>query len=409
MAREKFERTKPHVNIGTIGHVDHGKTTLTAAITATLALDGDSVAKAYGDIDGAPEERARGITINTAHVEYQTAERHYAHVDCPGHADYVKNMITGAAQMDGAILVVSAADGPMPQTREHILLGKQVGIPNIVVFLNKEDQVDDEELLELVEIEVRELLSSYDFPGDDLPVCPGSALQAIEAITANPEVKRGDNPWVDKIYTLMDAVDSYIPTPERDVEKTFLMAIEDVFSITGRGTVATGRIERGVVKVGGDVEVVGIRDTQTTTITGIEMFQKTLDEGFAGDNVGILLRGVTRDDIERGMCLAQPGTITPHTHFESEVYVLTKEEGGRHTPFFTGYRPQFYVRTTDVTGSITQFTADDGTVVEMVMPGDRIKMTAELIYPVAIEDGMRFAIREGGRTIGAGVVSKIVK
>ena len=409
MAREKFERTKPHVNIGTIGHVDHGKTTLTAAITATLALDGDSVAKAYGDIDGAPEERARGITINTAHVEYQTAERHYAHVDCPGHADYVKNMITGAAQMDGAILVVSAADGPMPQTREHILLGKQVGIPNIVVFLNKEDQVDDEELLELVEIEVRELLSSYDFPGDDLPVCPGSALQAIEAITANPEVKRGDNPWVDKIYTLMDAVDSYIPTPERDVEKTFLMAIEDVFSITGRGTVATGRIERGVVKVCGDVEVVGIRDTQTTTITGIEMFQKTLDEGFAGDNVGILLRGVTRDDIERGMCLAQPGTITPHTHFESEVYVLTKEEGGRHTPFFTGYRPQFYVRTTDVTGSITQFTADDGTVVEMVMPGDRIKMTAELIYPVAIEDGMRFAIREGGRTIGAGVVSKIVK
>ena len=409
MAREKFERTKPHVNIGTIGHVDHGKTTLTAAITATLALDGDSVAKAYGDIDGAPEERARGITINTAHVEYQTAERHYAHVDCPGHADYVKNMITGAAQMDGAILVVSAADGPMPQTREHILLGKQVGIPNIVVFLNKEDQVDDEELLELVEIEVRELLSSYDFPGDDLPVCPGSALRAIEAITANPEVKRGDNPWVDKIYTLMDAVDSYIPTPERDVEKTFLMAIEDVFSITGRGTVATGRIERGVVKVGGDVEVVGIRDTQTTTITGIEMFQKTLDEGFAGDNVGILLRGVTRDDIERGMCLAQPGTITPHTHFESEVYVLTKEEGGRHTPFFTGYRPQFYVRTTDVTGSITQFTADDGTVVEMVMPGDRIKMTAELIYPVAIEDGMRFAIREGGRTIGAGVVSKIVK
>ena len=409
MAREKFERTKPHVNIGTIGHVDHGKTTLTAAITATLSLDGSSVAKAYDEIDGAPEERARGITINTAHVEYQTETRHYAHVDCPGHADYVKNMITGAAQMDGAILVVSAADGPMPQTREHILLSKQVGVPDIVVFLNKEDQVDDEELLELVEIEVRELLSSYDFPGDDLPVCPGSALQAIEAITANPEVKRGDNPWVDKIYTLMDAVDSYIPTPERDVEKTFLMAIEDVFSITGRGTVATGRIERGVVKVGGDVEVVGIRDTQTTTITGIEMFQKTLDEGFAGDNVGILLRGVTRDDIERGMCLAQPGTITPHTHFESEVYVLTKEEGGRHTPFFTGYRPQFYVRTTDVTGSITQFTADDGTVVEMVMPGDRIKMTAELIYPVAIEDGMRFAIREGGRTIGAGVVSKIVK
>jgi elongation factor Tu len=409
MAREKFERTKPHVNIGTIGHVDHGKTTLTAAITATLSLDGESTAKAYDEIDGAPEERARGITINTAHVEYQTETRHYAHVDCPGHADYVKNMITGAAQMDGAILVVSAADGPMPQTREHILLSKQVGVPHIVVFLNKEDQVDDAELLELVELEVRELLSTYDFPGDDIPICPGSALQAIEAISAAPDTKRGDNPWVDKIYALMDAVDEYIPTPERDVEKTFLMAIEDVFSITGRGTVATGRIERGVVKVGESVEVVGIEDTQTTTITGIEMFQKTLDEGFAGDNVGILLRGVTREDIERGMVLSQPGTITPHTNFESEVYVLTKEEGGRHTPFFTGYRPQFYVRTTDVTGSITQFTADDGTIVEMVMPGDRIKMTAELIYPVAIEDGMRFAIREGGRTIGAGVVSKIVK
>jgi len=408
MAREKFERTKPHVNIGTIGHVDHGKTTLTAAITATLALNGGAVAKDYGDIDGAPEERARGITINTAHVEYQTETRHYAHVDCPGHADYVKNMITGAAQMDGAILVVSAADGPMPQTREHILLAKQVGVPNIVVFLNKEDQVDDAELLELVEMEVRELLLSYDFPGDDLPVCPGSALQAIEAITANPSIARGDNPWVDKIFALMDAVDTYIPTPERDVEKTFLMAIEDVFSITGRGTVATGRIERGVIKVGDNVEVVGIRDTQTTTITGIEMFQKTLDEGFAGDNVGILLRGVTREDIERGMVLSEPGTITPHTNFESEVYVLTKEEGGRHKPFFTGYRPQFYVRTTDVTGSITQFTADDGSMVEMVMPGDRIKMTAELIYPVAIEEGMRFAIREGGRTIGAGVVSKIV-
>ena len=408
MAREKFERTKPHVNIGTIGHVDHGKTTLTAAITATLSLDGTNVAKAYDEIDGAPEERARGITINTSHVEYQTASRHYAHVDCPGHADYVKNMITGAAQMDGAILVVSAADGPMPQTREHILLSKQVGVPHIVVFLNKEDQVDDAELLELVELEVRELLSAYDFPGDDIPICPGSALQAIEAISANPELERGDNPWVDKIYALMDAVDEYIPTPERDVDKTFLMAIEDVFSITGRGTVATGRIERGVVKVGENVEVVGITTTQTTTITGIEMFQKTLDEGFAGDNCGILLRGVTREEIERGMVLSQPGTITPHTNFESEVYVLTKEEGGRHTPFFTGYRPQFYVRTTDVTGSITQFTADDGTVVEMVMPGDRIKMTAELIYPVAIEDGMRFAIREGGRTIGAGVVSKIV-
>jgi len=318
-------------------------------------------------------------------------------------------MITGAAQMDGAILVVSAADGPMPQTREHILLSKQVGVPDIVVFLNKQDQVDDDELLELVELEVRELLSAYDFPGDDIPICPGSALQAIEAISSNPDIKRGDNPWVDKIYALMDAVDEYIPTPIRDTEKTFLMAIEDVFSITGRGTVATGRIERGIIKVGDSVEIVGVGATQTTTITGIEMFQKTLDEGFAGDNVGILLRGVTRENIERGMVLAKPGTITPHTSFESEVYVLTKDEGGRHTPFFTGYRPQFYVRTTDVTGAITQFTADDGTVVEMVMPGDRIKMTAELIYPVAIEEGMRFAIREGGRTIGAGVVSKIVK
>jgi elongation factor Tu len=412
MAREKYERTKPHVNIGTIGHVDHGKTTLTAAITATLSLGGNCDFKAYEDIDGAPEERARGITINTAHVEYETENRHYAHVDCPGHADYVKNMITGAAQMDGAILVVSAADGPMPQTREHILLSKQVGVPDIVVFLNKEDQVDDEELLELVELEVRELLSAYDFPGDDIPICPGSALRAIEAISKDEDKsinKRGDNPWVDKIFALMDAVDEYIPTPERDTEKTFLMAIEDVFSITGRGTVATGRIERGIIKVGENVEIVGITDTQVTTITGVEMFQKTLDEGFAGDNVGILLRGVTRENIERGMVLAQPGTITPHTNFESEVYVLTKDEGGRHTPFFTGYRPQFYVRTTDVTGAITQFTADDGSIVEMVMPGDRIKMTAELIYPVAIEEGMRFAIREGGRTIGAGVVSKIVK
>jgi len=410
MAREKFERTKPHVNIGTIGHVDHGKTTLTAAITATLSLSGKSTAKSYADIDAAPEERARGITINTAHVEYETESRHYAHVDCPGHADYVKNMITGAAQMDGAILVVSAADGPMPQIREHILLSKQVGVPDIVVFLNKEDQVDDAELLELVELEVRELLSAYDFPGDDIPICPGSALQALEAISANPETKRGDNPWVDKIFALMDAVDEYIPTPERDIEKTFLMAIEDVFSITGRGTVATGRIERGVIKVGENVEIVGLTtDTTITTITGIEMFQKTLDEGFAGDNVGILLRGVTREEIERGMVLAEPGTITPHTNFEAEVYVLTKEEGGRHTPFFTGYRPQFYLRTTDVTGAITQFTSDDGDIVEMVMPGDRIKMTAELIYPVAIEEGMRFAVREGGRTIGAGVVSKIIK
>ena len=410
MAREKFERTKPHVNIGTIGHVDHGKTTLTAAITATLALDGgNSTVKSYSDIDSAPEEKARGITINTAHVEYETALRHYAHVDCPGHADYVKNMITGAAQMDGAILVVSAADGPMPQTREHILLAKQVGVPEIVVFLNKEDQVDDPELLELVELEVRELLSKYDFPGDDIPICPGSALQAIEAITANTKIKRGDNVWVDKIFALMDAVDRYITTPERNTDKAFLMAVEDVFTITGRGTVATGRIERGTIKIGDSVEIVGIRNTKTTTITGIEMFQKTLESGVAGDNVGILLRGVTRDDIERGMVLAAPRSITPHTSFEAEVYVLTKDEGGRHTPFFTGYRPQFYVRTTDVTGSINQFTADDGTVVEMVMPGDRIKMTTELIHPVAIEQGMRFAIREGGRTIGAGVVSKIVK
>ena len=410
MARAKFERSKPHVNIGTIGHVDHGKTTLTAAITATLALDGgNSTVKAYDDIDSAPEEKARGITINTAHVEYETDLRHYAHVDCPGHADYVKNMITGAAQMDGAILVVSAADGPMPQTREHILLAKQVGVPEIVVFLNKEDQVDDPELLELVELEVRELLSKYDFPGDDIPICPGSALQAIEAITSNPNLKRGDNVWVDKIFALMDAVDKYIPTPERNTDKAFLMAVEDVFTITGRGTVATGRIERGTIKIGDSVEIVGIRNTKTTTITGIEMFQKTLESGVAGDNVGILLRGVTRDDIERGMVLAAPRSITPHTSFEAEVYVLTKDEGGRHTPFFTGYRPQFYVRTTDVTGSINQFTADDGTVVEMVMPGDRIKMTTELIHPVAIEQGMRFAIREGGRTIGAGVVSKIVK
>src|SRR5210317_769996 len=409
MAREKFERTKPHVNIGTIGHVDHGKTTLTAAITMAMAARGGSAGKKYDEIDSSPEEKARGITINTAHVEYETATRHYAHVDCPGHADYVKNMITGAAQMDGAILVVSGADGPMPQTKEHILLAKQVGVPNIVVFLNKEDQVDDDALLELVELEVRDTLSSYEFPGDDIPVVPGSALLALEALTETPTMGDGDNKWVDKIFALMDSVDSYIPTPERDVDKTFLMAIEDVFSITGRGTVATGRIERGVVKVGDNVEIVGVVETQTTTITGIEMFQKTLDEGFAGDNVGILLRGVTREEIERGMVLSQPGTITPHTNFESEVYVLTKEEGGRHTPFFTGYRPQFYVRTTDVTGSIEQFTADDGSVVEMVMPGDRIKMTAELIYPVAIEEGMRFAIREGGRTIGAGVVSKIVK
>nr|YP_009397089.1 translation elongation factor Tu [Spyridia filamentosa]ARW66275.1 translation elongation factor Tu [Spyridia filamentosa] len=411
MAREKFERKKPHVNIGTIGHVDHGKTTLTAAISATLAAANETEAKKFEDIDAAPEERARGITINTAHIEYETENRHYAHVDCPGHADYVKNMITGAAQMDGAILVVSAADGPMPQTREHILLAKQVGVPNIVVFLNKQDQLKEEELelKDLVEMEVRELLSKYDFPGDDIPFVSGSALLALNKVTKNIGIKKGDDNWVDYIYELMQAVDSYIPTPQRDTEKTFLMAVEDVFSITGRGTVATGRIERGIIKVGDTIEIVGIKETKTTTITGLEMFQKTLDEGMAGDNIGILLRGVQKGEIERGMVLAQPGTITPHTEFEAEVYILTKEEGGRHTPFFTGYRPQFYVRTTDVTGTINQFTADDGSEAEMVMPGDRIKMSAELISPIAIEQGMRFAIREGGRTVGAGVVSKILK
>jgi elongation factor Tu len=409
MARAKFERTKDHANIGTVGHVDHGKTTLTAAITLALAALGTAKARRYEDIDAAPEEKARGITINTAHVEYETANRHYAHVDCPGHADYVKNMITGAAQMDGGILVVSAADGPMPQTREHILLAKQVGVPSLVVFMNKEDQVDDEELLELVELEIRELLSEYDFPGDDIPIVSGSALKAVEALTANPTLKKGEDKWVDKIYDLMDQVDSYIPTPEREIDKPFLMAVEDVFSITGRGTVATGRIERGEVKVGETIEIVGIRDTRSTTVTGVEMFQKTLDKGMAGDNVGVLLRGVQKDDIERGMVLAKPGSITPHTEFEGEVYVLTKEEGGRHTPFFKNYRPQFYVRTTDVTGTIKDYTADDGSAVEMVMPGDRIKMNVELINPIAIEQGMRFAIREGGRTIGAGVVSKIIK
>ena len=408
MAREKFERVKPHVNIGTIGHVDHGKTTLTAAISATLAIHNPALAKKMDDIDSAPEEKARGITINTAHVEYETETRHYAHVDCPGHADYVKNMITGAAQMDGGILVVSAADGPMPQTREHILLAKQVGVPHLVVFLNKSDQVDDEELLELVQLEVQELLENYDFPGDEIPFVAGSALNALNNLDGKV-VAPGEDEWVDKIYELMKAVDDYIPTPERDTEKTFLMAVEDVFSITGRGTVATGRIERGVLHTGDNIEIVGIKDTQTTTVTGIEMFQKTLDEGMAGDNVGILIRGIQKDQIERGMVLAQPGTISPHKKFEAEVYVLSKDEGGRHTPFFTGYRPQFYVRTTDVTGSIIQFTGDDGSAAEMVMPGDRIKMTAELINPIAIEQGMRFAIREGGRTVGAGVVSKILE
>jgi elongation factor Tu len=411
MAREKFVRTKPHVNIGTIGHVDHGKTTLTAAITMAMsAIGGGQKGKNYADIDSSPEEKARGITINTAHVEYETETRHYAHVDCPGHADYVKNMITGAAQMDGAILVVSGADGPMPQTKEHLLLAKQVGVPHIVVFLNKEDQVDDEELLELVELEVRDTLSSYDFPGDDIPLIAGSALLALEALTANPTIKPGEDKWVDKIIKLMSSVDEYIPTPERDTEKNFLMAVEDVFSITGRGTVATGRVERGMVKIGDVIELVGLAEAnREATVTGLEMFQKSLEESVAGDNVGVLLRGVQKDDIERGMVMAKTGSITPHTKFESQVYVLTKEEGGRHTPFFPGYRPQFYVRTTDVTGKIESFISDDGEEASMVMPGDRVKMVVELIQPIAIENGMRFAIREGGRTVGAGVVSTILK
>ena len=408
MAREKFERTKPHVNIGTIGHVDHGKTTLTAAITMAMSAAGGGSAKGYADIDSAPEERARGITINTAHVEYETENRHYAHVDCPGHADYVKNMITGAAQMDRAILVVSAADGPMPQTKEHILLAKQVGVPNMVVFLNKQDQVDDEELLELVEMEIRETLSNYDFPGDDIPVLPGSALLALEALTSSPTLKKGENEWVDKIIALMEAVDTYIPTPTRETDKDFLMAVEDVFSITGRGTVATGRVERGIVKVGDTVDMVGLsKEVPQTTVTGLEMFQKSLEDAMAGDNVGVLLRGVQKEQIERGMVLSKPGTIKPHTKFDSQVYILTKEEGGRHTPFFEGYRPQFYVRTTDVTGKIESFRADDDSATQMVMPGDRIKMEVELIQPIAIEKGMRFAIREGGRTVGAGVVLEI--
>ena len=409
MAREKFERKKPHVNIGTIGHVDHGKTTLTAAITMVLSTFSGKAGKKYDEIDSSPEEKARGITINTAHVEYETENRHYAHVDCPGHADYVKNMITGAAQMDGAILVVSGADGPMPQTKEHILLAKQVGVPSMVVFLNKEDMVDDPELLELVELEVRETLDQYEFPGDEIPIVAGSALLALEHVIGNSSVKEGDNPWVDKILKLMATVDDYIPTPERETDKAFLMAIEDVFSITGRGTVATGRVERGVVRIGDNLEIVGLGNTQNTTVTGLEMFQKTLEESVAGDNVGILLRGVDKKNIQRGMVLAKPGSITPHTKFESQVYVLTKEEGGRHTPFFPGYRPQFYVRTTDVTGKIESFLADDGSEAQMVMPGDRVKMVVELIQPIAIEKGMRFAIREGGRTVGAGVVSEILK
>lgn len=396
MAKSKFERNKPHVNVGTIGHVDHGKTTLTAAITSVLNKRfGTGEAVAFENIDKAPEERERGITISTAHVEYETANRHYAHVDCPGHADYVKNMITGAAQMDGAILVVSAADGPMPQTREHILLSRQVGVPYIVVFLNKVDMVDDEELLELVEMEVRELLDEYEFPGDDTPIIPGSALKALE----DP-----DGEWGDKIVELMTAVDEWIPDPERDTDKPFLMPVEDVFSITGRGTVATGRIERGIIKVGEEVEIVGIHDSRKTVVTGIEMFRKLLDEGRSGDNVGALLRGVDRTQIERGQVLAKPGSIKPHTHYMSEVYVLTKEEGGRHTPFFDGYRPQFYFRTTDVTGVIK---LPEG--VEMVMPGDNVQMEITLITPIAIEEGLRFAIREGGRTVGSGVVAKMLE
>jgi len=408
MAREKFERNKPHVNIGTIGHVDHGKTTLTAAITATLSTLGGAILKRYEDIDAAPEERARGITINTAHVEYETENRHYAHVDCPGHADYVKNMITGAAQMDGAILVVSAADGAMPQTREHILLARQVGVKRLVVFLNKADQVDDPELIELVELELRELLQSYDYPGDEVPFVSGSALLAFEAVTANPQIKKGENVWVDKIFDLMDAVDSYIPTPEREIDKPFLMAIEDVFSITGRGTVSTGRIERGMILVGDTVELIGLGETKTTTVTGLEMFQKTLDKGMAGDNIGILLRGLQKGDVLRGMVLAKPGSIKPHTKFDAEVYILTKDEGGRHTAIFKGYRPQFYVRTTDVTGQISEFTSE-GEQIEMVMPGDNVNMRIELIAPIAIENGMRLAIREGGRTVGSGLVTKIIE
>jgi elongation factor Tu len=393
MAKEAFQRNKPHVNIGTIGHVDHGKTTLTAAITNSLADKGMAQAKNYADIDAAPEERERGITINTAHVEYETVKRHYAHVDCPGHADYVKNMITGAAQMDGAILVVSAADGPMPQTREHILLARQVGVPALVVFMNKVDLVDDEELLELVEMEVRDLLSSYDFPGDDIPIVKGSAVKALE----------GDAAQKENIYKLMDAVDSYIPEPERPIDKTFLMPIEDVFSIEGRGTVCTGRVERGIVKKMEEVEIVGIRDTQKTTVTDIEMFRKLLDEGRAGDNVGLLVRGLKKNDVERGQVIAKPGTVKGHKKFKSEIYVLSKEEGGRHTPFFSNYRPQFYFRTTDVTGSIT---LPEG--VEMVMPGDNISLEVELITPIAMEPTMRFAIREGGRTVGAGRVGEIL-
>jgi len=399
MGKKRFERTKPHVNIGTIGHVDHGKTTLTAAITAALATKGLAEYTPYDKIDGAPEERERGLTINIFHAEYQTASRHYAHVDCPGHADYIKNMITGAAQMDGAVLVVSASDGPMPQTREHILLARQVGVPYIVVYMNKSDQVDDPELIELVELEVRELLSKYEFPGDDIPIVVGSAMKALEALNAGDV----ENEWVKSIWDILEAIDSYIPTPLRDVDKPFLMPVEDVFTITGRGTVATGRVERGVLKMSEPVEIVGIKETRQTVVTGVEMFRKMMDECQAGDNVGLLLRGIERRDIERGQVIAKPKSITPHTKFKAEVYVLTKEEGGRHTPFFTGYRPQFYFRTTDVTG---QAMLPEG--VEMVMPGDNVTIEAELIQPIAMEEGLRFAIREGGRTVGAGVISQVI-
>ncbi len=402
MAKQKFERNKPHVNIGTIGHVDHGKTTLTAAITMVLAKSGGAQVMRYDEIDKAPEEKARGITINTSHVEYQTEARHYAHVDCPGHADYVKNMITGAAQMDGAILVVSAPDGPMPQTREHILLARQVGVPYIVVFLNKTDLMDDPELLELVEMEIRDLLSAYEFPGDDIPIIRGSAFKAMDYMVKDGSDPK-NTPACQPIYQLMDAVDSYIPSPERATDKPFLMPVEDVFSITGRGTVATGRVERGIVKVSDTVEIVGLTDTRKVVVTGVEMFRKLLDQAEAGDNIGVLLRGVQRTDIERGQVLAKPGSILPHTHYEGQVYVLTKEEGGRHTPFFDGYRPQFYFRTTDVTGNIKLPTG-----VEMVMPGDNIVMDCTLITPIAIEEGLRFAIREGGRTVGSGVVTKVL-
>lgn len=406
MIREKFERNKPHINIGTIGHVDHGKTTLTAAITAVLSTLGFAKLKKYEDIDAAPEERARGITINTAHVEYETNLRHYAHIDCPGHADYIKNMITGAAQMDGAILVVSATDGAMPQTREHILLARQVGVKKLIVFLNKIDQIDDTEFIDLVELDLREILTSYNYSGTDIPFIKGSALKALDAILSNSKLKKGENKWVDKIFELLDTIDEYIPTPERIIDKSFLMAIEDVFSITGRGTVATGKIEQGIINVGDTLELVGYKDKKSVTITGIEMFQKTLDKGIAGDNVGVLLRGLQKQDVMRGMVLAKPGTINAHKNFNAEVYLLKKEEGGRHTSIYKGYKPQFYIRTTDITGQILKYLIENKEV-DMIMPGDTVTMSIELIWPIAIKEGMRFAIREGGKTVGSGLITKI--